>query len=90
MKQAQAIIENGGKGNHGRGDDGDGGGGKGAKKGKKQVCFSFGRGRDGPCHTKAVGDNNCPNGRLHECEFCHKKDHKSKDCPDKPARIKDW
>ena len=39
-----------------------------------------------PQHFAGCGTS----GRLHGGEFCHKKDHKSKDCPEKPARIQDW
>ena len=65
----------------------DKGKGKGKGKNKKgePLCFSWGRGRDGPC--KDLGPNTeCANTpkRKHECEFCEKSDHKSKDCPNKP------
>ena len=75
------MCKHGGGGKHG-GDDGD--------KKKKQVCFSYGRRRDGACCELPLGTGACPQGRLHACEFRGKKDHFGKDCPKKPARIKDW
>ena len=86
-KPAQQIIKKGKK------DGGKGGGGSNKKDGsagEKQVCFSYGRRRDGPSCQLALGNETRPNDRLHERELCHKKDHFSKDCPKKPARIKDW
>ena len=87
--------------------DGDGGGGvpppkptkeaKGGGKGKgknakgEALCFSWGRGRDGPC--KDLGPNSdCKNTpqRKHECEFCGATDHKSKSCPKKPDWASKW
>ena len=89
FKQLQAIAKGKGKQKPGTKPGGaqkEGGG----KQQKEQVCFSYGRRRDGACCKLALGNEECPQGRLHECEFCHKKDHFSKDCPQKPARIKDW
>ena len=65
--------------------------GKGKGKGKSSAgepfCFSWGRGRDGPCKDLPC-KSECPNKRLHACEFCEAVDHKSKDCPKKPKWAK--
>ena len=72
---------------------GGGGGGRKGKgkdrkgKGKRgQSCFGYGRGRDGPCVGLAKGEA-CLVGMSHHCEFCSSTDHKSKDCPQKPAGV---
>ena len=70
------------------------GGGRGKGKGKDrkgkgkrgQSCFGYGRGRDGPCVGLAKGEA-CLVGMSHHCEFCSSTDHKSKDCPQKPAGV---
>ena len=92
FKQLQAIAKGKGKQQQQGGGKPTGGGQQtgGGKQQKGQVCFSYGRRRDGACCALPIGTEACPQGRLHECEFCHKKDHFSKDCPQKPARIKDW
>ena len=43
--------------------------GKGKSLTGKPFCFSWGRGRDGPCKDLPRGSE-CPNKRLHACEFC--------------------
>ena len=86
----QAIAKGKGGGRHGGGGKHGGGGDGAGKQQKKQVCFSYWRRRDGACSALPLGTDACPEGRLHECEFYHKKGHFSKDCPEKPARIKDW
>ena len=67
---------------------GDGKGKKGKNKKGEPVCFSWGRGRDGPCKDLPPGSE-CKTTppRKHECEFCGKEDHKSKDCPKKPDSV---
>ena len=67
---------------------GDGKGKKGKNKKGEPVCFSWGRGRDGPCKDLPPGSE-CKTTppRKHECEFCGKEDHKSKDCPKKPESV---
>ena len=68
----------------------DKGGGKGGKNEKGEpVCFSWGRGRDGPCKDLGIGSE-CKNTpkRKHQCEFCGDPKHKSKDCPKKPKDCK--
>ena len=87
--------------------DGTGGGGvpppkptkenkeKGKGKGKnakgEPLCFSWGRGRDGPCKDLPPGSG-CKNTpqRKPECEFCGAADHKSKACSKKPDWAKAW
>ena len=57
------------------------------KEWKKESCYSWGRGRDGPCAQKEVADKEClcDVKRKHICEYCGSAHHKSKDCDKKPA-----
>ena len=99
-KRKSSVGGNGGGSNGGGSNKGGGQGkgrgvawgGKGAGKGdheEKMPDGRFKRGRNGREICWAWNEGNCPAGqgcpRMHLCEFCRTKDHKTSACPDKPA-----